>query len=40
MLYFFIEIQACENEHISGCLKIFNKINRKKKLNKSGFFLT
>ena len=32
MLYVFIEIQACENKSISGCLKILNTISPKQRL--------
>ena len=38
MLCIFIEIQGCENERISECLKILNTISRKKKLKKIGAF--
>ena len=30
MFCIFIETQACENERISGCPKIWNAISRKK----------
>ena len=33
----FIEIQACKNEYIPGCLKILNTISRKK-VKKDVFF--
>ena len=33
----FIKIQACENERISGSIKILNTINRKKRLKKCIF---
>ena len=40
MLCMFMEIQACENERISGGLKILNAISRKEGLRKNrSFFL-
>ena len=31
VLCIFIELQACENERISGCLKILNTMSRQKR---------
>ena len=39
MFCILIEIQACENDHISGCLKILNTISRKKRLRKKHIFV-
>ena len=40
MLRIFIEIRACENERISGCLKISSTLSRKKNYKKINVFLT
>ena len=40
MLCILVEIQACKNERISGCLKIFNTISGREKFKKIGVFFT